>query len=563
MSIEWLRHGLLQEVTSAGFDDSASIYDLEDLSSATLGVIRRKGEHIRCPVDGRLGSSYVHALQETAPSKAVGQATLMLSYGWKYSIGDIVNTLWDYCLTRQLDPESTYVWICCLCNNQHRIAEELRNGNEASFEAFRELFFHRVTGIRLVLAMMAPWDEPVYLTRVWCIFELFAASSSASSFHDDSIQKTKTGDIQVEIVMPPREQEKMKKSISDGGVDRLYEILGKTKVQNANASHEMDKINILQMVESGPGYHFLNARVDDLLRGWVREAIVREIQKPTNTNGEDDASARVLTNVGKLFWKNGEFDQALVCHRKALAFRQAALGPQHEATAGCHNNIGLVLQSMGDYTNSILEQRKAIAILKSSLDLHHPRIADVFSDIGRVLDDTGDSDQALDFHSKSFQIRQALPVSHQQQQRLAESFNDIGVVLQHKGLYDDALDSYQKSLEIAESVHGPTHDATAKCYNNIGSILRIRRDSEGALEYYRKNLATCELLHGKDHADTALAHKNIGWALFHMESHELALEHCRIALATQVSTLGPDHPDATSTGRLIALIRDAMTSEEL
>jgi tetratricopeptide (TPR) repeat protein len=136
------------------------------------------------------------------------------------------------------------------------------------------------------------------------------------------------------------------------------------------------------------------------------------------------------------------------------------------------------------------------------------------------------------------------------------------VVLQHKGLYDDALECYEKSLAIAEAVHVPIHEATAKCDKNIGSILLIRRETERALEMYQKDLATCELVHGKDHAETGKAHKNIGWVLFHLESYELALDHCRTALAIQVAVLGPELPDVTSTGRLFALTRDAMTNEE-
>lgn len=29
-----------------------------------------------------------------------------------------------------------------------------------------------------MLAMMAPWKAPIYLTRVWCIFEMYVAYSN-------------------------------------------------------------------------------------------------------------------------------------------------------------------------------------------------------------------------------------------------------------------------------------------------------------------------------------------------------------------------------------------------
>jgi hypothetical protein len=46
----------------------------------------------------------------------------MLSYTWGYTFGSIGSALMAFCATSSLDPRTTYVWICCMCINQHRVA---------------------------------------------------------------------------------------------------------------------------------------------------------------------------------------------------------------------------------------------------------------------------------------------------------------------------------------------------------------------------------------------------------------------------------------------------------
>jgi hypothetical protein len=170
ISVHCLEHCLMKEVQSMGFSPSSKIYEIENLNEETHGVIRTKGAKVICPFDGTIGSAYVDALGGI--EDYVGPATIMLSYSWSYGVGDIVQTLSDYCEDHDLDPKRTYVWICCLCINQHRVAESKKNAATAdgvSFEEFQNIFHDRVTKIRHILAMMSPWSSPLYLVSSCCL----------------------------------------------------------------------------------------------------------------------------------------------------------------------------------------------------------------------------------------------------------------------------------------------------------------------------------------------------------------------------------------------------------
>ena len=175
ISVHALYHIFLSEVCERGLDRTAKIYQIENLNHAEHGAIRAKGANVICPQDGNIGASYVDSLQG---EDNVGKANRMLSYSWGYTIGDIVDTLVDYCESEKLNPKRIYVWICCLCNNQHRVYENKRKGVSVPFEEFQSTFYKCVTGIKHVLPMMEPWLKPKYLTRIWCIFEIFTATTN-------------------------------------------------------------------------------------------------------------------------------------------------------------------------------------------------------------------------------------------------------------------------------------------------------------------------------------------------------------------------------------------------
>ena len=149
--ISWIKSVLYSQIPRK----TNKIYQIEDLGKLDdNGIIREKGKDTTCPMDGRQGAAYVHTLQG---DEHVGPASIMLSYTWGYTIGDIVDVLNNYCTTNNLNPKEVYVWICCLCVNQHRVIEKKRNGEVVPFEEFESVFFKRVTGIGHILAMMAPW----------------------------------------------------------------------------------------------------------------------------------------------------------------------------------------------------------------------------------------------------------------------------------------------------------------------------------------------------------------------------------------------------------------------
>ena len=123
--------------------------------------LREAGKGLICPRDGKMGCAYVDYLA-TLLQGFVGHADVMISYTWGYSILSIGSALMAWCERDGRDPSTTYVWICCMCINQHRVA-----GTTVSTEFLKNEFETRVKGIGHVVSLLSPFAKPVNLTRSW------------------------------------------------------------------------------------------------------------------------------------------------------------------------------------------------------------------------------------------------------------------------------------------------------------------------------------------------------------------------------------------------------------
>ncbi|CAB9497671.1 Kinesin light chain [Seminavis robusta] len=487
VSAHYLETAFMSEVEDAGLSKGSTIHDLENLDMEKPGLIRSKGLNVRCPHDHQMGAAYVDCL---SGEDHVGEATHFLSYSWSYTVGDIVDTLSDFCQANGLNPKRTYIWICCLCVNQHRVAASKMSGMTASSPVdFFTIFGQRVKRIGHLLAMMAPWDRPTYLTRVWCIFELSYA-------HENSCRVT--------VVMPPKEKELLELELfGDDGLDNidvLYDALAKTRIQDAQASFQCDCVAILGWIETSTGYASLNHRVNQLLRNWARQ-VIGDLAKKHLSNPESDlATARVCNQIGLILDRNGEFDAALEVHRRALRIRLDLLGPQNARTAETWNSIGQALHGKGDNQHALLEYQKALDIREEVLGPQHFDVAITYNGLGQVLLSQGLLERAL------ICFRKAIPIfllkRHTHHRLIATCYRNIGLVLQGQGQLVDALEHFQKALSFRELCLGPTHPDTAASYCDIAALKKLRGDTIGAVTDYKKALPILEVVLGPEHPAT-------------------------------------------------------------
>lgn len=547
-------------VKDAGYNENSTIYDIEDLRRKDkCGVIRTKGLGIKCPIDGRLHASYVHSLQG---EDHVGRASFMLSYAWKYRIGDITESLLKYCKEKGLDPKRTYVWICCLCINQHRVVE----GDIVEFGDFQHTFRYRVHGIGHILALMAPWQLPEYLRRIWCIFEMYEAYTSECT---------------VEIIMPPEQEKLLLNSITsatgaDGksGIDELFIAFSNTRVENALASQPEDRENILRIIENGPGYAELNKEINNYMRQWVVSVVRSSVADAQKRLKDDDLQPQEIIETGTyisyiaaFFGETGDKRTSLDFYMEALKAYESAdhnfdtnIHDVKDYIARTYNNIGENLEALGRYEEALEYHSRCCAQFEEVYGKDHINTSASYFNIGAVKRKQEDHEGALEMFLKSVEIDERTNGTYHPD--TANTYDYIGRTKQAMGDLDGALEMFNKNLEISTKLFGNNHPNVAIAHGAMGLLHHAKEDYDSAIDCHMKSIAISENILGINHPDTASSYLNIGGAHYYKGNFDHALNYVNKSITIYSDIFGPDHPKVISAQSWADLICSDMEEYE-
>eukprot|EP00041_Stephanoeca_diplocostata_P031082 m.959446 g.959446 ORF g.959446 m.959446 type:complete len:1169 (-) comp23882_c0_seq47:1609-5115(-) len=227
------------------------------------------------------------------PADHYGRATAMLSYTWGYQFLDVIQSIQSWASSSGLDPKRTYVWICSLCVNQHN----LPSNPAATFE-------QRIVSIGTLLPLLSPWNDPVYVKRLWCLYELWLASRNT--------------DCTVEVLFPENEVYQIREELHRGTTsavasrDKFKHVLDGIHCADAEATMAQDRKFIRAQIEKTTGFKILDEVVQNRLR-----ALYMNIEV---TPGTHDSSAVDIAAACQMYVAVGCADMQFA-HRLHDAYR--------------------------------------------------------------------------------------------------------------------------------------------------------------------------------------------------------------------------------------------------
>jgi hypothetical protein len=118
--------------------------------------------------------SYCDYLNQQQPNhSAVGTATVFISHAWKYQFVDVLDALQNY-----FEPEpDIIIWFDVFSVNQHADTEV-----ELDFDWWSHSFKSAIRDFGRTVMVLAPWQDPIPLTRGWCLFEIYSTIVTESRF---------------------------------------------------------------------------------------------------------------------------------------------------------------------------------------------------------------------------------------------------------------------------------------------------------------------------------------------------------------------------------------------
>ena len=99
-------------------------------------------------------------------------ATWFVSHAWKYKFLDLVKALEAFFADK---GGVVIIWLDLFSTSQHSTFSKPP-------EWWQQTFVTAIGRMGQMVMVMTPWDNPICLTRAWCLIELYACRSSGSHF---------------------------------------------------------------------------------------------------------------------------------------------------------------------------------------------------------------------------------------------------------------------------------------------------------------------------------------------------------------------------------------------
>ncbi|KAF5415442.1 MAG: Photosystem I assembly protein Ycf3 [Candidatus Methanogaster sp.] len=331
------------------------------------------------------------------------------------------------------------------------------------------------------------------------------------------------------VYLPPKKPE----------LEDLARILNYTRGEFAKVKQPIiiwaDKVSLGIIARSAPDFWAWRARVSEfkgvsdgleyggeveatetIWRGKISDEEMQSYERALaefQERGDEKEAAKVLGQLGILYYRIGEWDLAIEYYEKSMKIKEA-LGDRH-GLAQTYNNLGLVYADKGEWDLAIEYYEKDMEISEALGDRHG--LAQTYNNLGLVYADKGEWDLAIEYYEKSMKISEALGDRH----GLAQTYGNLGLVYADKGEWDLAIEYYEKSMKIKEAL-GDRH-GLAQTYGNLGLVYADKGEWDLAIEYYEKDMEISEAL--GDRHGLAQTYGNLGSVYARKGEWDLAIEY--------------------------------------
>ncbi len=237
-------------------------------------------------------------------------------------------------------------------------------------------------------------------------------------------------------------------------------------------------------------------------------------------------AAYLLDRVGFYLHTQGQYKQAEMLYRHALAIYEKVLGPEHLETAASLNNLGRLYRDHGNLEQAEMLYRHALAIYEKVLGPEHLETAASLNNLGRLYYLKWQNEEAELLVERALSIqKRLLGPDHPE---IAVSLNNLAKLYLDQGQYEQAESHHQKALAIFQKAFGPEHPNVAVGLNNLAILYHTQGKYKDAEQYYKLTLTLRRKVLGPEHPDIAASLYNLAW--FYRDRHKYKqaepLYHC-------------------------------------
>ncbi len=255
--------------------------------------------------------------------------------------------------------------------------------------------------------------------------------------------------------------------------------------------------------------------------------------------GQPEVQGKLLTLLGRILQRRGEYEKALPLLEQAVAVGRTTLGPGRELAQSLHD-LGVTQGQRAQLEPARLTLEEALAMRRQFLGPEHPEVAVSESELSRVLADQGRYLEAEVHCRLALSIRRKVlgPRDHE----TATSMNDLAHLLDHKGDRAEAEKLFRATVEVNRETRGPRHPDVGTALANLAGTIGQRGDYRTAERMFREALAITGEALGTAHPRYSQRLAGLAEVLRLQGKLSEAEAKNSEALAISRPALGPDHP---------------------
>jgi tetratricopeptide (TPR) repeat protein len=260
--------------------------------------------------------------------------------------------------------------------------------------------------------------------------------------------------------------------------------------------------------------------------------------------------ASIRETLGTTYWYLGDYTPAIQQQERALALRQAKLGPDHADTLHSCNELANAYWSAGRIADAIRLHERTLKQYEAQLGPDHPDTLSCRNNLADAYLDTGRNAEAILLHEHNLKLYEAkLGPDH------PETFtarNNLAVAYWSVGRITEAIPLFEQTLKEREAQLGPDHPYTLSSSNNLAEAYKAAGRTEEAIHLHEQALKQMEAQLGAAHPETLKSRDNLATAYLAAGRTEEAIRLHEQTLKQFEVKLGPNHPDTLGTRNNLA-----------
>jgi tetratricopeptide (TPR) repeat protein len=508
------------------------IYDLLGGKELLRGRSTRDVQYRLRTITVESRQSLCSQLLEESGQELVSEANWFITHAWDYKFLDVMEAIElffqvEYGSDRM---NEAVIWFDLFSVTQHGMGSQ-------PFEWWTTVVRNAVKTIGNMLIILEPWENPVALSRSWCVFEIFTSVVTKCRF---------------EMSMSRKESDRLLDMITrETKVKDLYGLLSKIKTAKCSAYYETDVLMIQSSVVGvlEHGFSELDSKVFRKMESWILSRMqARCVDGLLNSL----SSIQLQLQMSLLLSLLGKHEDAM-----AVATRCHQLGEisdDRSTLVSCLQNLVTVSIYAGKYEDVEQLCSRSEEISKNLFGPEHPDTISCTESLATLFRYQGKYNAAEPLQRRSYDDRgRILGYSHPD---TLHSLNNLATLLGAQGKYDDAEQLHRRCLGTCAELW-PDHPVELTCTDNLASLYVAMGKYETADDLYRHSLQACHRLWGPKHANTIRTMNSLAGLYCSAEKYAEADALSEICNNVSKEVLLQNHPDALAILNTTAVLHCA------